>query len=70
MSKHILVTVGALKFLGAVITPRRQGDVSALVVDNAKILKTLPWRPEHDRPHEILNSTLVWEKIRENNLAI
>ena len=57
------------KSLGVTITPRRQGDVSALVADNAKILKTLPWKPKRDDLRKIVQSAIDWEKLQKKNRA-
>jgi UDP-glucose 4-epimerase len=57
------------KSLGAAVTPRRRGDVAALVADNSKILKTLPWRPKRDDLHEIVRSAIAWEKLQKNTRA-
>jgi len=42
--------------------PRRAGDPPALVADNARILATLPWRPERDRLDTIVADALAWER--------
>lgn len=42
--------------------PRRAGDPGMIVSDNAKILKTLPWRPEHDDLDTIVGDALAWER--------
>lgn len=52
------------KSLASTIAPRRRGDVSALVADNAKILDVLPWRPKFDDLHLIVSSALDWEKLQ------
>jgi UDP-glucose 4-epimerase len=57
------------KSLGVAVTPRRRGDVAALVADNSKILKTLPWRPKRDDLHEIVRSAIAWEKLQKNTRA-
>jgi UDP-glucose 4-epimerase len=42
--------------------PRRAGDPPALVADNARILATLPWRPERDDLALIVADALAWER--------
>ena len=42
--------------------PRRAGDAPALVADNARILATLPWRPQRDRLDTIVADALAWER--------
>jgi UDP-glucose 4-epimerase len=42
--------------------PRRAGDPPSLVADNARILATLPWRPERDRLDTIVADALAWER--------
>ena len=42
--------------------PRRPGDPDALVADNARILATLPWRPERDDLDTIVADALAWER--------
>ena len=44
------------------LEPRRAGDPDALVADNAKILATLPWRPERDDLDTIVADALAWER--------
>ncbi len=51
---------------GATVGPRRRGDVAALVADNSKILKTLPWQPKRDDLYEIIQSAITWEKLQKN----
>ncbi|MDG5487939.1 UDP-glucose 4-epimerase GalE [Sphingomonas sp. FW199] len=41
---------------------RRAGDPDALVADNARILATLPWRPQHDDLDGIVRDALAWER--------
>ncbi|MBW4331209.1 UDP-glucose 4-epimerase GalE [Stakelama sp. CBK3Z-3] len=41
---------------------RRAGDPPALVADNRAILKTLPWRPQHDDLEGIVRDALAWER--------
>ena len=41
---------------------RRAGDPDALVADNARILTTLPWRPQHDDLDRIVADALAWER--------
>ncbi|MGB7404259.1 MAG: UDP-glucose 4-epimerase GalE [Pacificimonas sp.] len=46
--------------------PRRAGDPDALVSDNARILDTLGWVPEHADLDEIVGHALAWEsKLHE-----
>ena len=48
---------------------RRAGDPDALVADNARILATLPWRPQHDDLDRIVADALAWErKLAERGL--
>lgn len=48
---------------------RRAGDPDALVADNARILATLPWRPQHDDLDRIVADALAWErKLGERGL--
>ena len=42
--------------------PRRAGDPPALIADNARILATLPWRPERDDLDTIVADALAWER--------
>ena len=42
--------------------PRRAGDPDALVADNAKILATLPWRPQRNDLDTIVADALAWER--------
>ncbi|MDQ4087939.1 MAG: UDP-glucose 4-epimerase GalE [Pseudomonadota bacterium] len=44
------------------LAPRRAGDPPALVADNARILATLPWRPQRDDLHMIVADALAWER--------
>ena len=44
------------------VAPRRPGDAAALVADNARILSTLPWRPERDDLATIVADALAWER--------
>ena len=49
---------------------RRAGDPDALVADNAKILSTLPWRPQRDDLDTIVADALAWErKLAERHAA-
>ncbi|MBY8826759.1 UDP-glucose 4-epimerase GalE [Hephaestia mangrovi] len=41
---------------------RRVGDPDALVADNARILETLPWRPQRDDLDLIVRDALAWER--------
>ena len=41
---------------------RRAGDPDALVADNARILDTLPWRPQRDDLELIVRDALAWER--------
>jgi UDP-glucose 4-epimerase len=41
---------------------RRAGDPDALVADNAKILQTLPWRPQLNHLDTIVTHALAWER--------
>ena len=50
--------------------PRRAGDPPALIADNARILATLPWRPERDDLDTIVADALAWErKLAERRLS-
>ena len=42
--------------------PRRPGDPDQLVADNARILATLPWRPQRDDLATIVSDALAWER--------
>jgi UDP-glucose 4-epimerase len=42
--------------------PRRAGDPGCLVSDNARILATLPWRPQHADLDTIVRHALAWEQ--------
>lgn len=44
------------------IEPRRAGDPASLVSDNARILETLPWRPQYDDLPTIIGHALAWEE--------
>lgn len=41
---------------------RRAGDPASLVSDNARILATLPWQPQHDDLDLIIGHALQWEQ--------
>lgn len=41
---------------------RRAGDPDALIADNAKILATLPWRPQRADLDTIVKDALAWER--------
>lgn len=41
---------------------RRAGDPDALIADNAAILATLPWRPQHADLDGIVRDALAWER--------
>lgn len=41
---------------------RRAGDPDALVADNSRILKTLPWRPQYNDLDRIVGDALAWER--------
>ncbi len=41
---------------------RRAGDPDALIADNAAILATLPWRPQHADLDGIVKDALAWER--------
>ncbi len=45
------------------ISPRRAGDVAAIVADNSKILQETNWRPKHDDLSEMIRSAILWEKL-------
>lgn len=50
---------------------RRAGDPDALIADNSLILKTLPWRPQHDDLDKIVADALAWERhLAERDSAI
>jgi UDP-glucose 4-epimerase len=42
--------------------PRRAGDPGSLVADNARILATLPWRPQRADLDTIVADALAWER--------
>lgn len=44
------------------MAPRREGDPGIIVSNNAKILETLPWRPERDDLDTIVGDALAWER--------
>lgn len=44
------------------LEPRRAGDPGCLVSDNAKILATLPWRPQHADLATIVAHAMAWEE--------
>lgn len=44
------------------LEPRRAGDPDALIADNAKILATLPWRPQRNDLDTIVKDALAWER--------
>ena len=47
---------------------RRAGDPPALIADNAAILSTLDWRPQHDDLEQIVRDAMAWErKLAERN---
>ncbi|MCJ1960832.1 UDP-glucose 4-epimerase GalE [Novosphingobium mangrovi (ex Hu et al. 2023)] len=41
---------------------RRAGDPAALVSDNSRIMKTLPWTPRYDDLGTIIEHALAWER--------
>jgi UDP-glucose 4-epimerase len=41
---------------------RRPGDPDALVAENARVLATLPWRPQRDQLDVIVQDALAWER--------
>ncbi len=43
--------------------PRRAGDPDALVADNARIMRTLDWRPHRDDLDGIVRDALAWERV-------
>ena len=45
-----------------VIAARRPGDPPMLVASNARMLKTLDWRPVHDSIDTIVGDALAWER--------
>ena len=45
------------------LEPRRAGDPACLVADNARIMQTLPWRPQHDDLGTIVAHALAWEEL-------
>ncbi|MEM9222829.1 MAG: UDP-glucose 4-epimerase GalE [Pseudomonadota bacterium] len=44
------------------VDARRAGDPAALVADNGKLLRTLPWRPRYDDLDLIVAHALNWER--------
>ena len=44
------------------VAPRRPGDAPSLVADNARILETLDWTPQHDSLEEMARSAIEWER--------
>ncbi|MGX7926806.1 UDP-glucose 4-epimerase GalE [Tsuneonella sp. HG094] len=44
------------------LEPRRAGDPGCLVSDNARIMATLPWKPQHDDLQTIVRHALAWEQ--------
>jgi UDP-glucose 4-epimerase len=44
------------------IEGRRAGDPPELVAENARIMATLPWRPQYDDLAQIIGDALTWEK--------
>ena len=47
---------------------RRAGDPDALIADNARILATLPWRPQYDNLDTIVRDALAWERALAQRL--
>ncbi len=45
-----------------VIEGRRAGDPPALIADNSRILRTLPWEPRFARLDAIVEHALAWER--------
>jgi UDP-glucose 4-epimerase len=41
---------------------RRAGDPPELVAGNARLLRTLSWRPQHDDIDTIVGDALAWER--------
>jgi len=48
--------------LNPATAPRRIGDAAALVADNANILSTLAWTPNHDDLEFMIQTALDWER--------
>jgi UDP-glucose 4-epimerase len=44
------------------LEPRRAGDPACLVSDNARIMRTLPWRPRYADLDTIVRHALAWEQ--------
>ncbi|MGX7953354.1 UDP-glucose 4-epimerase GalE [Tsuneonella sp. HG249] len=44
------------------LEPRRAGDPACLVSDNARIMATLPWRPQYADLPTIVRHALAWEE--------
>jgi UDP-glucose 4-epimerase len=51
------------------LSPRRPGDVGAIVAGNARIRSELGWTPKHDDLRAILKQALDWERRLHNRLA-
>lgn len=51
-------------------SPRRPGDVPALVADNSRILRTFDWRPHHADLETICRSAYVWERRLSDRLRL
>lgn len=43
-------------------TPRRDGDIPALIADNTLIKESLEWLPNYEDLNQIIGSSLAWEK--------
>jgi UDP-glucose 4-epimerase len=56
--------------LDIVESARRPGDVPELVADNARILRTLDWRPRHDDLEAICRSAYDWERRLPERLRL
>ena len=50
------------KTIERVMAPRRAGDPGELVSDNARIMATLPWQPQHADLDVIVGHALQWER--------
>ena len=50
--------------------PRRPGDISILVADNARIREVLGWKPQYADLDEIVGSALQWERRVDQMLAL
>lgn len=50
--------------LDVMVGPRREGDIVGMIADVTNMRKCLDWIPKHDDLHEIIATSLQWERSR------